>query len=228
MTTDIYNAKGTKAGSIDLPAALFGEPWNETLMHQVIVGMQANARTPVAHTKDRGDVSGGGKKPWRQKGTGRARHGSTRSPIWRHGGVAHGPRNDKDYSKKINRKVRAKALAMALTKKLADGEVLFVDSLGLSAPKTSDAKQLLGTLAAVKGFEALGTRRKNAAFVALSGKDLNAEKSFSNFGNIEVDEVRNLNPLDVLSHKFLIITNPAEALKSLEGRMTSTKTAAAE
>ena len=219
MNTDIYTLKGTKSGSIDLPETLFNQPWNDALMHQVVTTMQANARTPVAHTKDRGDVSGGGKKPWRQKGTGRARHGSTRSPIWRHGGITHGPRNEKDYSKKLNKKVRNKALAIALSKKFADGEVLFVDALDFAAPKAAEAKQLLATLGGITGYEALATRRNNAALVTVPAGDGNAQKSFNNFGNVELDEVRNLNPVDVLSYKYLIITNPKDSIAALEARM---------
>lgn len=223
LKSEIYTKTGTKAGSIDLPETLFGVAWNDVLMHQVVTGMQANARTPVAHTKDRGEVRGGGKKPWRQKGTGRARHGSTRSPIWVGGGVAHGPRNDKDYSKKINKKVRAKALAMALTQKMKDGQVLFVDSLDFEAPKSADAKKVLGALATVKGFEELATRRNNAALLALSAGNTATEKSFSNFGNVFVDEVRNLNPVTVLGSKFIIITNPKESLEVLEARVSKDK-----
>src|SRR3954466_2367188 len=108
MKTDIYNTEGKKAGSIDLPEAVFNQPWNNALIHQVVVSMQANARTNVAHTKDRGEVRGGGRKPWQQKGTGRARHGSIRSPIWKGGGVTHGPRNEKVFSRAIPKKMRAK------------------------------------------------------------------------------------------------------------------------
>src|SRR5262249_46854734 len=132
----IFDIKGGKAGTVSLPAELFAAPWNADLVHQVVTGMQANARPTVANTKFRGEVSGGGKKPWKQKGTGRARHGSTRSPIWVGGGTTHGPRAEKVYAVKINKKMRSAALASVLSKKLADGEVIFVDSLAFSAPKT--------------------------------------------------------------------------------------------
>ena len=124
METKIYNQKGKEAGKITLPEEVFGLPWNADLVHQVVTSMLGNARTPVAHTKIRGEVRGGGKKPWKQKGTGRARHGSTRSPIWVGGGVTHGPRNDKIYARKINRKMKAKALYTILSKKAKDGEIL--------------------------------------------------------------------------------------------------------
>ena len=96
MESKLYNQKAEEAGKIDLPESVFNLPWNSDLVHQVVVAMTANRRTPLAHTKTRGEVSGGGKKPWRQKGLGKARHGSIRSPIWVGGGVAHGPRKDKD------------------------------------------------------------------------------------------------------------------------------------
>jgi large subunit ribosomal protein L4 len=219
MNTDIYTLKGTKAGTVELPDSVFGLTWNRALMHQVITAMQANARTPVAHTKNRGDVSGGGKKPWQQKGTGRARHGSSRSPLWKGGGVTHGPINEKDYSKKLNKKVKAKALAIALSQKMRDGEILFVDAVSFASPSASDAKKALGTLGTIKGFEGIATRRNNAALLALSGRDINTVKSFGNFGNVEVDEVRNLNPVDVLKYKYLIITNPKAAVEALASRM---------
>ena len=147
MKADTYNAQGKKVGEITLPENVFGVAWNDALMHQVVTSMQSNARTSVAHTKDRGDVRGGGKKPWRQKGTGRSRHGSIRSPIWKGGGVTHGPRAEKNYEKTIPKKMRAKALMMALSKKFEDGEVIFVDSFGIDAPKTALANKILGALA---------------------------------------------------------------------------------
>lgn len=223
MKADIYSTDGKKAGSVTLPESVFNVPWNASLMHQVVTAMQSNARTPVAHTKDRSEVRGGGKKPWRQKGTGRARHGSRRSPIWVGGGMTHGPRNEKDYSKQLNKKVRAKALAIALSQKVRDGEVLFVDSLGLSEPKAAAAKQALTVLAGTKGFEGLATKVRNAALVATVAYDRAAMKSFANFGNITVEEARNLNPVEILQHKYLILTNAAEAVKVLEGRVTQTE-----
>jgi large subunit ribosomal protein L4 len=119
METKIYNTKGKEAGSVKLPEG-FRYTLECRLVHQVVVSMMSNARTPVAHTKTRGEVRGGGKKPWQQKGLGRARHGSIRSPIWVGGGVAHGPRNDKNFSRKINRKMKAKLLRI-LSKKFKDG-----------------------------------------------------------------------------------------------------------
>jgi large subunit ribosomal protein L4 len=223
LLATIYTSTGKEAGKIQLPAVVFDVKWNDTLMHQVVVGMQDNARTPVAHTKDRGEVRGGGKKPWQQKGTGRARHGSIRSPLWRGGGVTFGPRNEKSYAQKINRKVRAKALYMALSQKWRDGEVLFIDTLGLSDPKTAQAKKITIALSGAKGFEELSSKKHNAALVATGGRDLGAVKSFSNFGNISVEETRNLNPVEVLKHKYLIIANPEESIRVLESRITSKK-----
>ncbi len=165
MDAKIYSHEGTEVGKISLPESVFSVVWNADLVHEVVIGMQANARESSAHTKGRGDVRGGGKKPWKQKGTGRARHGSSRSPIWVKGGVSHGPRNEKDYGVKINRKVRAKALACVLSKKLIDGEIILVDSLKFTEPKTAMAKTILGAVANGSGNNTLATKRKNAALV---------------------------------------------------------------
>lgn len=219
MEAKVYNSQGKETGTVVLPEGVFGLPWNADLVHQVVHAMQDNARTPVAHTKDRGDVSGGGKKPWRQKGTGRARHGSTRSPIWVGGGVAHGPRNEKIYGGKINKKVKAKALYVTLSEKLRKGEILFVDSFNMKESKTKEGKQVLENLAAVKGFEGLLTKKKNSVFVALGQLDTNVVRSLSNFGNVEVDDVKNLNSLDALTYKTLIIANPKESIEFIESKL---------
>jgi large subunit ribosomal protein L4 len=219
MEATIYNAKGASAGNITLPESVFGVAWNSDLVHQVMHSMMSSARQPIAHTKTRGEVRGGGKKPWRQKGTGRARHGSTRSPLWVGGGVAHGPRNDKNYDRKINKTMKAKAFVTLLSKKWRDGEVLFIDSLSFSAPKTTEAKSALVSLAKNNGFEKLSTKPKNAAFIALATKNVNVEKSFRNIGSVDVEEVRNANLLDILNHKFIIIENPVESMKVLENKI---------
>ena len=219
MDAKVYNVKGKEVSSIELPESVFGVKKNDSLVRQVVLGMQANARTPVAHTKDRGDVRGGGKKPWKQKGTGRARHGSIRSPLWRGGGTTFGPRKERDYAQKINRKMRAKALAVVLSQKLADGKILFVDALTFSSPKTKDALGALKSLSSVKGFEPMATRRKNAALLLFSKKDDAAAKSFRNMGNVMVDETRNANPVDVLSYRYLVVTDPEVSVKTLAARM---------
>lgn len=220
MEATIYNQTGKSAGKISLPESVFGVPWNADLVHEVVRLMNSNSRNNIAHTKTRGEVRGGGKKPWRQKGTGRARHGSTRSPIWVGGGIAHGPRNDKNYERKINKKVRVKALLAILSKKFKEGEVLFVDEVKITTPKTKDAKNILMALSKIKGYEKLATKKNNTAIVALDKKTSSIQKSFNNMGNISVEEFRNVNPVSLLNHTFLIIANPSESLKSL-----TTKTA---
>ena len=218
LSAPIFDTKGKEAGTISLPANLFGLSWNADLVHQVVTSMQANARTPVAHTKDRGEVRGGGRKPWKQEGTGRARHGSSRSPIWVGGGVAHGPRNDKSYEKKINKKLRTRALFVTLSQKLRDHEIIFVKSLGITEPKAARAKEAMVGLSGMKGYEALSRKRVNAAFVATAARDVAVEKSFGNFRNIKVGDIVNLNPVSILSAKYLIIENPDAAVEALVKR----------
>ena len=216
MKSKVYNQEGVEVGTVELPESVFGLPWNNDLVHQVTTAMQANMRVRHAHSKDRSEVSGGGRKPWMQKGTGRARHGSIRSPIWRGGGVTFGPHKERTYTQKINKKMKEKALRTVLSRKLKDGEVVFVDDLAFPEHKSAIAKKVLKGLAGIEGFDALATRRKNAAFIALGIADEKTTRSFRNFGNIEVGEVRNLNPLDVLTYKYLVISKPADAIAFLE------------
>lgn len=215
METKLYNAQGKETGMIAIPESIFGLPWNADLVHQVVVSMQANARPNVAHTKDRGEVRGGGKKPWQQKGTGRARHGSSRSPIWKGGGITHGPRKEKVYAVKINRSMRQKALLVALSRKFKDGEVIFIDRLEMAAPKTAQAAVVLKALG--KEFSGF-SKKKNAALITLPSGDKPTMKSFQNFSNIAVEEVRNLNPLSVLTSKYVVITSPEAAFETLKRR----------
>jgi large subunit ribosomal protein L4 len=220
METTIYNQEGKSAGKISLPESVFGVPWNADLVHEVVRLMNSNARNPIAHTKTRGEVAGTGKKPWKQKGTGRARHGSRRSPIWVGGGIAHGPRKDKNFTRKINKKVKAKALYTILSRKFKDGEILFLDSVNIAAPKAADAKNVLLALSKIKGYEKLATKPKNVAMFAFDKKTDALTKSFRNFGNVSVEEFRNINPVSILNHTYLIVTNPAESLKLFGGEAT--------
>ncbi|HWU24161.1 MAG TPA: 50S ribosomal protein L4 [Candidatus Paceibacterota bacterium] len=222
LEVKVYTMAGKENGTITLPADIFDAKWNADLVHQVVIGMQANARQSIAHTKFRSEVSGGGKKPWKQKGTGRARHGSNRSPIWVGGGVTHGPRAEKDYSVKINRKMRLAALRSVLSRKLKDGEVIFVESFAFSAPKTSEAKGALVAIAKASGRDSLATKRKNAAVIAFATKDAVAEKSLRNIGSIMTEEVRNLNPVDLMNKKYLVISGPQESLQVLATRFGTT------
>jgi len=219
MKAQIFKQDGGKGSEITLSENLFGAKWNPDLVHEVVVAMQGNARAGTADTKDRGEVRGGGKKPWKQKGTGRARHGSRRSPIWKGGGVAHGPLAEKDYSRKINKKVRAKALASVLSKKNADSEVIFVEALSFANPKTADAKNIIKSLATASDKKELATKRKNAAVIVLNDRDIATEMSFRNFGNYEVIMAKDINPVDLLTYKYVIVSNPEASLEVLEKRV---------
>lgn len=224
MNAKVYSREGKEAGSVTLSEAVFGVAWNPNLVHEVVTGMQANARISTAHTKDRSEVRGGGKKPWRQKGTGRARHGSSRSPIWTGGGTTFGPRSEKDYSVKINKKVRAKALATVLSKKFADQEVLFVDSLNMTEPKTKEAKAVLTAIAKGAQKDSLATKRKNAAVVILADRNLATEKSFRNFGNIEVVMAKDINPVELLTYKYVVVADAQSSVEILEKRVMPSAT----
>ncbi len=214
----IYNQKGTEAGTIDLPAKVFGVKWRSDLVHQVVESMRSNKRAGTADTKDRGEVRGGGRKPWKQKGTGRARHGSSRSPIWVGGGVTHGPLSEKNYKRKVSKSMRAQALFSVLSKKWKDGEIIFVDSLTLPEIKTKKAVEVMKNLAKASGLKPLGSSKKVRVLTAIFGRNVESEKSFRNLPQLEIVFLKNLNPLDVLNHQYLLIENPTEAIKFLESR----------
>lgn len=204
---------------MDLPESVFGVQWNADLVHQVVTSMNQNARMNTASTKDRSEVSGTGRKPWKQKGTGQARHGSKRSPIWVKGGVAHGPNPDRNYAKKINKKMMAKALYTALSKKMKDGQILFVDDMAPKAIKTKEAATILTNLGSISGFDRLKGAKKITAHIAMDkGSDV-VRKSYNNIPFVEVDELRNLNVLDVVNRRYLIIVNPKESVEFLAAKL---------
>ena len=216
MEAKLYNQNAEEVGKVELPIKNFDLPWNDDLVHQVVVSMQANKRVVIAYAKGRGEVRGGGRKPWRQKGTGRARHGSIRSPIWKGGGVTHGPTKEKDYSKKINKKMKKKAFLTALSQKLRDNEILFLDKINLIQPKTKEANKIVANISKISGFEKLATKKKNKAILALPKKDENVSRSFRNIPGLQISETRNLNVLDILTYKYLILTEPKDNLSLIK------------
>lgn len=218
LEAKVYNQKGAEAGVITLPAKVFAAKWRADLVHQVVEGMRSNKRSGTADTKDRGEVRGGGKKPWKQKGTGRARHGSSRSPIWVGGGVTHGPLAEKNYKRKISKKMRAQALFSVLSKKMKDGEIFFVDTLTMPKMQTKAAVGVVKNLAKSSGWKPLGTSKKPRVLTALYERNEKTEKSFRNIPSLEIVFLKNLNPLDVLNHQYLLIENGEESVKFLESR----------
>ena len=221
MDAVVYDQKGKEAEKVSLPGEIFGVKWNADLVHQVVTALQSNARAGTADARDRSDVSGGGKKPWKQKGTGRARHGSSRSPIWKGGGVTHGPLAEKNYFKKVNKKMRTKALFCALSKKFADGQVLFVNEFNFKDIKTKDAVSVLNTLSKINGFDRLAGSKKVAGYITTFGIEKNVEKSFSNIPYVDFGDVKNLNVLDVLAHRYLVISNPTSTVEFLTKKLDS-------
>ncbi|MCA9353258.1 50S ribosomal protein L4 [Candidatus Nomurabacteria bacterium] len=219
MKTPIYNQEGKKVKDLELPVEIFGLSWNGDLVHETLLSMAANRRPTTAHTKDRGEVSGGGKKPWRQKGTGRARHGSSRSPIWVGGGTTHGPRKEKDYSRKINKKAKTKALFTLLSKKLKDGEVIFIDSLDIKDGKTKGADQVLKNIATVSGFEKLKAARKPIGYIVLGETNRGTHLAFRNIPKVSLDYVSSLDALELANRRYLIVANPEKFVESLQAKV---------
>jgi large subunit ribosomal protein L4 len=185
----------SKVVAADLPKGIFNVPMNANLVHQIVTSQLANRRQNIAHTKNRADVSGGGIKPWRQKGTGRARHGSIRSPLWIGGGVALGPRSDKILSKTIPQKMKQKALMMVLSAKANDGYVIVLEDISIDEPKTKKAIEFLNQTS-VNGESCL---------IALSKMDKNIILAMRNIPRVETIQAKDLNCLDLLSHRYLII-----------------------
>ena len=218
MKAKIYNQKGGEEGVITLPEKVFSAKWRADLVHQVVESMRSNKRAGTADTKGRGEVRGGGRKPWKQKGTGRARHGSRRSPIWVGGGVAHGPLSEKSYKKKISKKMRAQALFSVLSKKLKDGEIIFVESLSMPKMSTKGGVEVMKNLAKASKLKTIASSKKPKVLTALFARNENTEKSFRNISSLDIVFLKNLNPVDVLNHQYLLIENPKESIDFLISR----------
>jgi large subunit ribosomal protein L4 len=195
----LYNMKGQAVGEVDLNDTVFGVEANKAVLHDAVVMQLASQRSGTAATKTRGMVRGGGRKPWRQKGTGRARAGSTRSPIWRHGGVAFGPQ-PRSYKYSLPKKVRRLAMKSALSLKVKDGNLIVVDEISLSAPKTKEMLNILKAL--MVGTKALVVTAENNENVYLSAR---------NIAGVTPLIASGLNVYDVLYHDKLVITKDAVA-----------------
>ncbi len=225
MKADVYTIKGTKASSVELDEFVFDAPYNQDLIHQVVVSMQANARQGSAHSKTRGEVRGGGKKPWRQKGTGRARHGSSRSPIWVGGGTTFGPRNDKDYSKKINRKVKIKALYAILSEKFRSTQVMLVEDFGIQAIATKSVQDIIKNISGVSGFETLDTKKNpNNILIVVPEYNEMLLKSINNMPHVMLADALGLNVMDVIQHRYVVVMQPELVNSILASRHWSKET----
>ncbi len=204
MKTDIISIENKKVGTIELPASVFGVSWNADLIKQVLTAQLANARRPWAHAKDRSEVRGGGRKPWRQKGTGRARHGSTRSPLWVGGGKAHGPTNKRDYSQKVNKKMKQKALFAVLSKKFADNEVMVVDELAAIGAKTKAAAVALHAMLSIP----VKTKKVDAAIIAAT-QDKTTTRAARNLVKTKIMHPQSLDLYELVNHKHVVIDKQA-------------------
>ncbi len=193
---DLLNIEGKKVGDIELSDDIFAVEVNENVMHEVVVNYLANQRQGTGSTKTRSEVTGGGKKPWKQKGTGRARQGSIRAPQWTKGGVALGPK-PRSYKYTLNKKVKRLALKSALTTKVQDNNIIVLDSLNFDEIKTKNMVKVLENIKATK------------ALVVLADKNLNVEASARNIPNVKTALVNTINTYDILKYDMLVVTKDA-------------------
>ncbi|MDO8529711.1 MAG: 50S ribosomal protein L4 [bacterium] len=209
-TAKVYNAKGEKVEDLEFSDAVFNLKENNDLLHQAYITISGNQRQVLAHTKDRGERAGSGKKPWRQKGTGNARAGSVRSPLWRKGGVTFGPTKDKNFKRKINKKMMKKAILIALSGKVKSGSLLVLEKINLAKKKTAEFASIVKNLK-IKGSILIGF--------------CNTEREFRLFSrNIEkVTNIltENLNVFDMLNNKYLILSK--ESIKYLEEKYKNSR-----
>ncbi len=198
MTIDLYEQSGNKKGEIEVNKKIFAAPLREELMRLAVIRQLANARQVCAHVKKRGDVRGGGKKPWKQKGTGRARFGSSRNPIWRGGGVAFGPSNKRNFKKAMPKKARRAALFSGLSQKASQKSIFALNQFKIKSPKTKEFIKLLEQLPV-----------KKSLLIILNEKDRNLEKSVSNLPNVKAILVNYINLHDLLKYEKIMFMEPA-------------------
>ena len=200
----VYNQNAEQVGEMELADKVFGVKVNQALVHQAVVTQMANERKVIAHTKDRGEVRGGGRKPWKQKGTGRARHGSSRSPIWIGGGVTFGPRNERNFKMRINKKMKQNAILMALADKAANNNLVILDKLEMAEFKTKIFKGIIEKLEQIAG-----KKLKRSILIIVDKGDERLKYSAKNLPGIELLNLDNINLVDLLKYKDLVMTKVA-------------------
>lgn len=207
----VYNQSAAAVKDLELADKIFGVEANNELLHQAVVSQMANARQVLAHTKGRSEVRGGGKKPWKQKGTGRARSGSSRSPIWIGGGVTFGPTKDRNFKKKINQKMKQKALFMAFSDKLATNSLVVVDSLEFQEYRTKKFNEMLTALEK----KVLNNDRRDILVVNEAANE-KTKYSGRNLQGVKIINLENINLVDLLNYKNLLLSE--NAIKTLTDR----------
>lgn len=198
----VYNMQAEEVGQVNLPDDLFAVEYNEPLIHEVVVAYNANQRQGTKSTLTRSEVRGHAKKPWRQKGTGRARQGSTKGPQWRGGGVVFAPK-PRDFSKKVNKQKKRYALLSALSTKLKDGQVVVLDKFAFESPKTKDAQAFLNAF-----------KFEGSVLVVNDANDKNIKLSTANIPSLSIEEASNLNAYEVVASKNIVLTE--SAIKQIE------------
>ncbi len=228
MKYKIKNQNGEVIGEQELSSAVFGVKINENLVYQAAIAQMGNRRQIVAHTKDRSEVRGGGRKPWRQKGTGRARAGSSRSPIWKGGGVTFGPRNIRNFAKKINKKMKIKAILMALSDKVKNKSLIILDEINLEKPKTKIADIIINKVLGVKNKNTKEAKEKDdktvkqkkqgkrGVLLVVEKRDDKLRRAFNNLPDVKLANLNNINITDLLKYRNLVLT--IGAIKKLEAR----------
>jgi large subunit ribosomal protein L4 len=205
MKYPVYNISGEQVKEIELPSRLFGVAAKTSVIHQVVVAQEANSRQALAHTKTRAEVRGGGKKPWRQKGTGRARHGSTRSPIWVGGGITFGPRSDRNFSQKVNKKQKQAALAMCLSDKATDKKLVIFDKLSEGVKKTKALNQWISEIKSK--VPAISKSKK--VLLVMGEKDAGLILAAKNLAGVSTISAHSMNCVDLLRAQAILTTEKA-------------------
>lgn len=209
MKINVYNQAAEVVKELEISDHIFAVKASNDLLHQAMVAQRANTRQVLAHTKDRSEVAGSGKKPWKQKGTGRARVGSVRSPLWKGGGVTFGPTKDRNFKTKINQKMKQKALLAALSDKAVSGTLVILDNLEFGAYKTKQFNALLGAIEK----KVLKSERRDI-LVLNDAQNVKVKYSGRNLVGVKIINLDNLNLLDVLDYRNLLLTE--DSVRALE------------